>query len=111
MTDVVRVRVPFSAPSNKYIKGALNYENQKRLFSQRSCWRKYRSVNRKREVDFDYIIHLNDSAKLLFEALMEDDLEEKDLVNILLDNYEVEEDVAAKDVSEFVEMLKLNDII
>ncbi|HHV33468.1 MAG TPA: PqqD family protein [Acholeplasma sp.] len=65
----------------------------------------------KREVDFDYIIHLNDSAKLLFEALMEDDLEEKDLVNILLDNYEVEEDVAAKDVSEFVEMLKLNDII
>lgn len=65
----------------------------------------------KREVDFDYIIHLNDSAKLLFEALMEDDLEEKDLVNILLDNYEVEEDVAAKDVSEFVEMLKLNNII
>lgn len=65
----------------------------------------------KREVDFDYIIHLNDSAKLLFEALMEDDLEEKDLVNILLNNYEVEEDVAAKDVSEFVEMLKLNDII
>ncbi|MFA7611860.1 MAG: PqqD family protein [Acholeplasmataceae bacterium] len=65
----------------------------------------------KREVDFDYIIHLNDSAKLLFEALMEDDLEEKDLVNILLDNYEVEEDVATKDVSEFVEMLKLNDII
>lgn len=64
-----------------------------------------------REVDFDYIIHLNDSAKLLFEALMENDLEEKDLIKILTDNYEVKEDVAAKDVSEFVLMLKENNII
>lgn len=65
----------------------------------------------KREVDFDYIIHLNDSAKVLFEALIEKELEEKDLVEILLDNYEVSQKQAEKDVSEFVEILKLNEII
>jgi len=65
----------------------------------------------KREIDFDYIIHLNDSAKLLFEALMEDDLTEKDLVKILTDNYEVSKEVATQDVIEFVEMLKVNSIL
>lgn len=65
----------------------------------------------KREIDFDYIIHLNDSAKLLFEALMENDLTEKDLVNILTNNYEVSKEVATKDVIEFVEMLKVNGIL
>lgn len=65
----------------------------------------------KREIDFDYIIHLNDSAKLLFEALMNADLEKNDLVKILTDNYEVEESIAAKDVDEFVGMLEENNII
>lgn len=65
----------------------------------------------KREIDFDYIIHLNDSAKLLFEALMENDLDEKDLIKLLTDNYDVTEEIAEKDVKEFIEMLKTNDIL
>lgn len=62
-------------------------------------------------IDFDYIIHLNDSGKLLFEALMEKDLEISDLVKVLTDNYDVEEKQALEDVKEFVEMLKVNDIL
>lgn len=65
----------------------------------------------KREVDFDYIIHLNDTAKLLFESLMENDLSIDDLVEILTDNYEVLKEEALSDVEAFVEMLKLNDIL
>lgn len=65
----------------------------------------------KREIDFDYIIHLNDTAKLLFEALMEDDLSIDDLVEILTENYEVSEEEALIDVEAFVEMLKLNEIL
>lgn len=65
----------------------------------------------KKELDFDYIIHLNDSAKLLFEALMENELEEKDLVKLLIDNYEVTNQQATADVKEFIELLKVNEII
>lgn len=65
----------------------------------------------KREVDFDYIIHLNDTAKLLFESLMENDLSVDDLVKILTDNYEVSEEEALSDVEAFVEMLKLHNIL
>lgn len=65
----------------------------------------------KREVDFDYIIHLNDSGRLLFESLLADDLEEADLINILMKNYEVDLQTATDDVKEFVELLKINKIL
>lgn len=65
----------------------------------------------KKAIDFDYIIHLNDSGKLLFEALLEHQLSVEDLVKILTDNYNVDEKQAKEDVLEFVELLKLHNIL
>ncbi len=65
----------------------------------------------KKAIDFDYIIHLNDSGKLLFEALMEKDLELDDLVKILTDNYNISSEQALEDVKEFVEILKVNNFL
>ncbi len=61
-------------------------------------------------LDFNLIIHLNDSAKLLFNALKEEK-EEKQLVELLMNVYDVSLEVAQKDVKEFVKILKDKNII
>ncbi|NLN50287.1 MAG: PqqD family protein [Acholeplasmataceae bacterium] len=61
-------------------------------------------------LDFNFIIHLNDSAKLLFEALKEEKSEE-DLVKLLTDTYDVSFYEAEKDVAAFIETLKEKGIV
>lgn len=63
-----------------------------------------------RALNFNKIIHINYSGKLLFEALTVDK-SEQDLVNILLETYDVSEATARKDVKIFIQMLQMNDII
>lgn len=59
----------------------------------------------KRVKEFNGIINLNSSSAFLWKALSEDVTEEQ-LVQKLLEEYQVEEDVARRDVSLFVEKLK-----
>jgi len=48
-------------------------------------------------IDFTSIITLNESAALLWEKVEGKDFTTEDLKNILLENYEVDEETAAKD--------------
>lgn len=61
-------------------------------------------------LNFNKIIHINYSGKILFEALMVNRTEQE-LVDILLDKYDVDEATARKDVKVFLQVLKLNNII
>lgn len=54
-------------------------------------------------VDFSKIVSLNESAYLLWTNLVGKDFSEADMVNILLDNYEVDKHVAESDVKDLVE--------
>jgi len=62
-------------------------------------------------LDFNGLITLNKSGKLLFENMLNNDLTIDDLVKLLLDHYEIDELTAKKDVKEFVDKLKNKDII
>ena len=64
----------------------------------------------KEAVTFNGIMTLNRSGKLLFEAL-QNDIEESDLVNVLLEEYEVTEAVAKQDVQAFLAKLKDKDLL
>ena len=55
--------------------------------------------------NFNGMITLNESGKLLWETLA-NGAQELDLVNALLDEYEVSEEIAKNDVKLFVEKLK-----
>ena len=50
------------------------------------------------QVNFNKMPSLNDTAAFLWKAAQEGDFTEEDLVSRLLDEYEVEKEVAAKDV-------------
>lgn len=58
-----------------------------------------------RTSDLHGMIVLSESAELLWEALKEG-AELDDLVSILTENYDVETDVAIRDVENFIENLK-----
>ena len=55
-------------------------------------------------LNFNMIMHLNDSAKLLFEKLKQGSTTEE-LIELLMDHYEVELEVATKDVKGFIQVL------
>ncbi|MFU8793647.1 MAG: PqqD family protein [Acholeplasmataceae bacterium] len=61
-------------------------------------------------VDFNGIITLNKSAKLLFEALFEETSKD-DLVELLISQYEVDESTAESDVTSFLELLEKHHIL
>ena len=56
-------------------------------------------------IDFSGLVNLNESGALLFKKLQNDATEE-DLVNALLDEYDVDEATAAADVKRFVGKVK-----
>lgn len=61
-------------------------------------------------VDLRSAMLLNPAAELLFTALFED-RSEKELVDILLSSYDVDEDTARRDVSAFILKLKERDML
>lgn len=58
------------------------------------------------QVDFNKIISLNQSAAFLWENVVDKDFTETDLVNLLLQEYDVTEEVAKADVCNLVQNLK-----
>lgn len=60
--------------------------------------------------DFNGLIILNEMAKFIWEKMIEVESEEE-LLNCILDEYEVEKDVAKADLDEFLNILKENNII
>ncbi len=61
-------------------------------------------------VNFNGIITLNDSGKLLFERLKKG-AEPKALVALLMETYDVSKETANEDVKAFIETLKSKNII
>lgn len=61
-------------------------------------------------VDFRCIITLNGSGSFLWEQLQNEKTED-DLVKALLDEYDVAEDIAARDVAAFIEDLRKADLL
>ncbi len=61
-------------------------------------------------INFNGILTLNKSAKLLFEALMKD-VEISDLVSLLLNKYEIDEEKALEDVKAFIHVLESRKIL
>lgn len=55
--------------------------------------------------NFNGIIRLNNSAKFIWDML-EKDCSKQDIVSALLDNYEIDEEKASKDVDNFTEKLR-----
>ena len=56
----------------------------------------------KENIDFTKVITLNESAVLLWNKVVGKDFTEEDLVNVLLDEYDVEVPRAAEDVKNLV---------
>lgn len=61
-------------------------------------------------INFNGIITLNNSGKLLFEA-MKQDIERVDLIKIMLDKYDIDKDTAEKDVDDFIKILSSKNLI
>lgn len=61
-------------------------------------------------LDFNKVITLNKSGKLLFESLKEPQTTES-LTNVLLNTYDVTEKQAIKDVNSFLNILKENNLL
>ena len=60
--------------------------------------------------NFNGLIILNEMAKFIWEK-MPQAKDEEELLNYILDEYEVEREVAKSDLDEFLEMLKKENII
>lgn len=56
-------------------------------------------------VDFRGMVNLNESGALLFKTL-QNGADEKELVRVLLNEYDVDESVAKKDVKHFLSKVK-----
>lgn len=61
-------------------------------------------------VNFNGMISLNESAKILWESLSEEKSEE-DLVKTLCDEYKISKEEATNDVKEFIKILKENNFL
>ena len=57
------------------------------------------------ETDLTKIISLNSTSRFLFEQLEKKDFTLEDVEKLLLDNYEVDEEIAKNDASNWVEQL------
>ena len=61
-------------------------------------------------VDLGSAMLINPAAELLFTALYEE-RDEKELVNLLLSSYDIDEETANRDVSAFISKLKERDML
>lgn len=63
-----------------------------------------------RIADFNGLVSINETGMDLWEALQQD-VTEKQLIDVLLENYEVDETTAAKDVNSFLDVLRNNNLL
>lgn len=61
-------------------------------------------------LDFNGIINLNESGAFLFELLQKGATREE-LIEKMLDEYEVSKEIAEKDIDKFIEMVKSADVL
>ncbi len=61
-------------------------------------------------IDFSGLINLNESGAMLFEKLQKG-ADEEELVNALLDEYDVDEQTARRDVAAFIQKAKDADVL
>lgn len=61
-------------------------------------------------VDFNGIITLNDTGKFLFRQLMTKDTSEDELLQLMLEEYEVDEEAAGADIRNFASKLREADL-
>lgn len=54
-------------------------------------------------IDFTKVITLNETAAFLWNKMQDKDFTEDELVDVLLEKYEVDEEVAQKDVKELIQ--------
>ncbi len=64
-----------------------------------------------RGTDMSRVVALNSTALLLYQRLLGRDFEMDDAVRVLLDEYEVDEPAARKDVENWVAEMKKNGLI
>ena len=64
----------------------------------------------KEALNFNGIITLNQSGKLLFEA-MQNNVSKDELVNVLIDHYDVNEDTALRDIDNFIKLLEEKNVL
>ncbi|MBR4572242.1 MAG: PqqD family protein [Prevotella sp.] len=62
-------------------------------------------------IDFSKLIVLNESSQLLWKRMAEGEFTTEDLVQVLLDEYEVDEATARKDVEKLIEQFKKEGVI
>lgn len=61
--------------------------------------------------DMTRVVALNESALLLYNALTGHEFEVKDVVSLLVDEYEVDEEAARKDAEAWVADMKKNNLV
>lgn len=64
-----------------------------------------------KSVNFNAIVHLNSVGAFIFETLQNDDLTLEELIEKVCLEYDVEHEVATKDVTTFCENLRKNNIL
>lgn len=62
-------------------------------------------------VNFNAIIHLNQVGAFIFRKLQEEDLSIEELVKAMTDEYDIDEQTALNDASDFISKLKENGIL
>ncbi len=61
--------------------------------------------------NFHGMVRLNETGAFLWNKMTEQDCSEEDLVNMLLEEYEIDRETAAKDVRKMIESLKAYPIL
>ena len=61
--------------------------------------------------EFNGMITLNDSAAFFWDCFNERDISVDEAVEMVIDEYDIDEKTAKKDIEDFVAMLKKNDLI
>ena len=62
-------------------------------------------------LDLNVVIHLNEVGAFIFKLLQDNDLSVDEIVNKVLDEYEIDKETATKDVEEFILGLKKRNIL
>lgn len=60
-------------------------------------------------IDFNGMMSLNDTGAFLFEKLLEG-ISREDLIAAVMEEYEIEEEIAAKDVDDFIVKVEGEDL-